>query len=151
MAGVPINPIIWFLKEKVGTLTFIQTRPKSSGNLPIALKNVNMPWHGIKPDLKSLDKLSKLIPNVVHELLPIPPTKFTLSGVTKDSTGAILGSCVVNVFRTSDNLFIGTTTSDSVTGAYSYSGVGQQDHFEVSYKAGATDVAGTTKNNLRGA
>ena len=150
MPGIPIKPILWPIRNNICIPLAFQTRPKSSGNLPIPKKNVNMPWHGCSPQLKGLDKLFKNFPNVVHEFLPIPPTRFTLSGITKDNTGAILGSCVVNVFRTSDNVFIGTTTSDAVTGAYSYSGIGQVDHFEVSYKAGSPDVAGTTVNTLRG-
>jgi hypothetical protein len=55
---------------------------------------------------------------------------------------------IVRGFRTSDNAYIGATTSD-VNGNYMlptpYSGV---SHFIVAYEAGAPDIAGTTVNNL---
>lgn len=75
-------------------------------------------------------------------------TSIYLAGVTKDSAGAILGSCVVQLFRTTDDAIIAETTSDPVTGAYSFSpGVGGP-FYVVAYKAGSPDVAGTTLNTL---
>ena len=151
MPGIPINPIIWFLREKVGKLTFIQTRPKSSGNLPIVTKNVNMPWHGVRPDLNGLNQVSKTIPNVVHELLPKPTTVLRITGVTKDSTGSALGSCVVHLFRTIDDAIMEVQTSNASTGAFSMSCIGGAElYYLVAYKPGGTDVAGTTINTLVG-
>lgn len=85
--------------------------------------------------------------------MPLPlPTVLRISGVTKDSTGAVLGGCVVELFRTGDDVRLETVTSDPTTGAYSFSATGlAQDYFVVAYKAGAPDVAGTTVNTLAGA
>jgi hypothetical protein len=70
-----------------------------------------------------------------------------LTGQTLDSTGAALGSCVVEGFVTATDVSVGKTTSD--TGGYyelptPYAGA----HYIVAYKAGSPDVAGTTANNL---
>lgn len=73
-----------------------------------------------------------------------------ITGVTKDSAGAALGSCTVQMFRTSDDAYMGETTSDG-SGNYTLVSPGNFNLYLVAYKAGATDVAGTTKNNLAGA
>ena len=78
------------------------------------------------------------------------PTQFFISGVTKDSTGTILGSCTVKLFRTSDDRWFETVTSDATTGAYRFGGVGSANCYVVAYKAGSPDVAGTTVNTLVG-
>lgn len=68
-------------------------------------------------------------------------------GITRDSTGAPLGSCNVHVFRTSDDILVATTTSDAVTGAWTaYPNVIGPYYF-VMYKAGSPDLAGTSKND----
>lgn len=73
---------------------------------------------------------------------------FTVSGVTRDSTGTALGSCTVALFASSTNAFIAQTTSDASTGAYSFTvGTGQMMYL-VAYKAGVPDVAGTTVNTV---
>lgn len=70
-----------------------------------------------------------------------------LIGTTRDSAGAVLGSCVVQGFLTATDEYIGETASD--TAGYfelptRYAGA----HYLVCYKAGAPDVAGTSANNL---
>jgi len=72
---------------------------------------------------------------------------FIISGVTKDSTGAVLPACTVDLFRTADDVFVATTTSDG-SGNYSFSLAGGGTYYLVAYKAGAPDVAGTTVNTL---
>lgn len=69
-------------------------------------------------------------------------------GMTLDSTGAPLGSCIVQGYLTATDAFVGQMTSDS--GGYyelptAYSG---QNHYIVAYKAGSPDVAGTSVNTL---
>jgi hypothetical protein len=92
------------------------------------------------------------IPSFLYGFIPLPTLRIYISGVTKDSTGAVLGSCVVHLFRTSGDLEIDMTTSDASTGAYSFSGVGLgETYYVVAYKAGSPDVAGTTVNTLIGA
>jgi len=71
----------------------------------------------------------------------------TLSGLSRDNTGAALGNCRVLIFRTEDNSFVLETTSDA-SGNWSVSLLKGGPFFLVEYKAGAPDVAGTSKNNL---
>ena len=73
-----------------------------------------------------------------------------VSGITKDATGAALGSCVVDLYRTTNDVFVKRTTSDA-TGAYAFDVAGTDGPFYVvAYKAGAPDVAGTSVNTLVG-
>lgn len=82
---------------------------------------------------------------------PIAPISLFISGVTKDSAGAILGSCVVKLYRTLTDQELEATVSDSVTGAYSFNSVGPGlTYYVVAYKPGAPDVMGTTLNTLVG-
>lgn len=74
--------------------------------------------------------------------------RWTITGYTRDSTGAILGNCAVTLFTTVDNMPIEVTTSDAA-GYYSFNVNGNsQLRFAVSYKAGAPDVTGATVNTL---
>jgi hypothetical protein len=74
-----------------------------------------------------------------------------ISGVTKGSTGSVLGSCAVELFTTTDDVLFARTTSDATTGAYSFSVPSNGWAFYcVAYKAGSPDVAGTTVNTLYG-
>jgi hypothetical protein len=76
---------------------------------------------------------------------------WVISGVTKDSTGAVLGSCTVDLFLTQGDTFIKTTVSDASTGAYSFQVSGNgNDYYCVAYKTGSPDVAGTTVATLYG-
>lgn len=75
-------------------------------------------------------------------------TRF-ITGTTKDSTGAALGSCTVQLFRTADDSFQSEITSDG-SGNFSFTSPGQFTYYIVAYKAGAPDVAGTTVNTLVG-
>lgn len=70
-------------------------------------------------------------------------------GITKDSTGVILGGCVVDLYETAFDVKIASTISDPATGAYEFSGLTSGLNFYVvAYKAGSPDVAGTTVNSL---
>ena len=75
-------------------------------------------------------------------------TQLMLRGVTRDSTGTELGSCVVQAFRTSDDAFAGECVSDA--GGYFAvpSKYGAVAHYLVCYKAGSPNVAGTSVNTL---
>lgn len=76
---------------------------------------------------------------------------FRIVGVTQDSAGAALGNCVVNLFRTRDNLFIGSTISDG-SGNYGIvtKALPQEQFFVEAYLIGAPDRAGTGVNTLLG-
>lgn len=77
---------------------------------------------------------------------------YLIAGVTKNSVGIILGSCVVKLYRTSDDVEVQTTTSDASTGAYSFTVLNTSTaYYIVAYKVGSPDVAGTTVNTLVGA
>jgi hypothetical protein len=95
----------------------------------------------------------KGIPAFLYGRLPLPTgIVLSISGITRDSTGVILGSCAVSLYRTLDNQVMETTTSDPSTGAYSFSTVASGSaYYVVAYKAGSPDVAGTTVNTLVGA
>ena len=71
----------------------------------------------------------------------------TMTGVSRDSAGAILGNCRVMIFTTGDNLFVMETTSDG-SGNWSVTLNKSGPFFLVEYKAGAPDLAGTSVNTL---
>lgn len=75
---------------------------------------------------------------------------FAIIGVTKDSTGAALGSCRVVLFRTVDDSIAAQTVSDA-SGNYRVDASPAIAHYAVAYKAGAPDVSGVTVNTLVGA
>lgn len=111
---------------------------------------VNRPWAGAgAPSLP--DDQRRLVPSVVHQLLPYPPTYFRIAGTTKDSTGAALGNCIVDWFDTATNVLIGTTTSDA-SGLFEFRSAGQPPnaYYLVAYKAGSPDVTGASVNTLVG-
>jgi hypothetical protein len=74
---------------------------------------------------------------------------FTISGVTRDSTGAVLGNCVIDLFRTADDSVAARTESDG-SGNYKIYASSELTHYAVAYKAGSPDVAGTTVNTIVG-
>ena len=84
---------------------------------------------------------------------PYDPTitnsSVSITGITRDGSGTPLGSCVVHVFRTVDDVEVAQVTSSS-TGAFSVSVAAGVEHYIVAYKAGTPDKAGTTKNTLVG-
>jgi hypothetical protein len=83
--------------------------------------------------------------------MPLPAVQLFISGITKDSTGAVLGSCTVSLYRTLDDRLMERVVSDPATGVYSFSSVGLgETYYIVAYKSGAPDVAGTTTNTLIG-
>ena len=80
---------------------------------------------------------------------PMQGVVWSLSGLTKDSTSALLGSCVVDLFYTSNDQIISSVVSDPTTAAWSFKiGPGAGPFYAVAYKAGGTDVFGTTVNTL---
>jgi hypothetical protein len=80
---------------------------------------------------------------------PIPPIAHKISGVTKDSVGAVLGSCVVDLFDTATDVLKATTVS-AADGSYSVPASPSKGQYAIAYKAGSPDVAGTTVNTLVG-
>ena len=155
-------PIIWPLRQKLAQSTFMQQRPKWTGGLRIPVKPV-LPWmfkdrpqaigfyrYDLPPLAveTSVGRPSVGRPSVVHRLMPPPVTWPLIAGVTRDSTGAALGSCVVDLMLTATDSKIDGVVSDS-TGAYSFkSGQYGKTYYVVAYKAGSPDRAGTSVNTL---
>lgn len=91
------------------------------------------------------------------------PRRYRIFGVTKDSAGAALGNCEVEVYETVSGAIRGTTVSDAA-GNYTFDVTGNGvvapsdgeaatvplTFYVVAYKTGAPDVAGTTVNTLIG-
>lgn len=75
------------------------------------------------------------------------PARYIITGVTKDSTGAALGACVVDLFDTATDTIRATTISDA-SGNYLVDGQIDNTYYLVAYKTGAPDVSGTTVNTL---
>jgi len=78
-----------------------------------------------------------------------PERNFTITGVTRDATGAALGSCTVRLFNTATNGLEQTVISDA-SGNYAFVVDKTQAYYTVEYKAGAPDVRGTSNNTLAG-
>lgn len=86
----------------------------------------------------------------VQFVLPSPPVQYVISGITKDSAGAVLGGCTVTLYQTGMDAALQTKTSDAADGSYTFNvteTIGRTFYI-VAYKAGAPDVAGTTVNTL---
>jgi hypothetical protein len=66
-------------------------------------------------------------------------------GVSRDVTGAPLGGVTIKLFRTADDSLVGTTISDG-SGNWRFDSVSGSPFYMVEYKAGATDVFGTSPN-----
>lgn len=78
------------------------------------------------------------------------PALYTLTGITRDNTGAVLGNCVVDLFyATGDKQRYSSTTSDA-NGAFTFvGGDNLSTFFAVVYKDGGTPVGGTSLQTLR--
>src|SRR5215217_4175737 len=77
-------------------------------------------------------------------------SRYIISGITRDSAGAILGGCTVDLYEAATSLRRGSTISDLVTGYWEVEVAGDRSltFFARAYLAGSPDVAGTTVNTL---
>jgi hypothetical protein len=76
---------------------------------------------------------------------------YILSGETRDNSGAILGGCNVRLLKNIDGefIYIRSTTSDAITGAYSFELYDNESNYTVTaYKAGTPNVFDITDFNL---
>lgn len=78
---------------------------------------------------------------------PLSTRNDTITGVTRDSNGSPLGTCVVSIFNTSTGQPVQSTISD-VSGNYTFLHPGSGPFYLVAYKAGLPSVAGTTVNTV---
>jgi hypothetical protein len=112
-----------------------------------------MPTHLFSLRMASLARSASTgFPALVEGRIPLPaPPPLTLAGVTRDYSGAILGSVRVQLIRTADNAVVATTVSDPTTGAYSFTTVGYGSQYRCdAYLVGSPDRFGTTLNTLQG-
>lgn len=72
---------------------------------------------------------------------------FRLAGVTRDSGANAVGGCRVELFLTATDTPVATTVSDT-NGNFVFDGTSTGPFYMVAYKAGGTDLAGTTVNTL---
>ncbi len=128
--------------------SFMQQRPRSAGRRLAPETPINRPWNVTSSRFGIVDVPSRVMPSVVHQLLPIPPAWFKVEGITRDSAGVALAGCTVKVYRSSDDLMVGSTISDA-NGVFSVQlASGLETYYVRYYLAGAPDVAGTSQNGL---
>lgn len=87
------------------------------------------------------------------EPFPITETQqnYTISGVTRDSTGAALGSVTVYLFALIvDTPVLAATVVSDASGNYKFYVAPAQAYWIATYKAGSPDLAGATVNTLVG-
>lgn len=70
-----------------------------------------------------------------------------ITGVSRDNAGAALGSCVVKLFRTTNDGLAAQLTSDA-SGNFTFNNPGSGPFYIVCYKAGSPDVSGTGLNTI---
>lgn len=70
-----------------------------------------------------------------------------VTGVTRDSTGAAVGSCSLDLYMTGVDMLAQQTVSNA-SGNFTFSNPGSGPFYIVAYKVGAPDLAGTTVNTL---
>jgi len=70
---------------------------------------------------------------------------FSLSGTTRDSSGAAIAGCEVDLCQ--GNVVVASLVSDG-SGNFTFLNPGSGPFFLVAYKVGSPDVAGTTVNTL---
>ena len=89
--------------------------------------------------LRFLERLAKVSPT---------PQRYIITGTTRDSTGAALANCSVDVFNSSTNQLVAVTTSDA-NGLFTVTAtVPPTAFYLVAYLVGSPDVAGTTVNTI---
>jgi hypothetical protein len=75
--------------------------------------------------------------------------QFAIAGVTRDSAGAVLGDCEVDLFHTASDMLQVRAVSDGA-GVFSVLVGNNSDFYYLrAYKTGAPDVAGTSVNTLQ--
>ena len=91
------------------------------------------------------------VPPLMPAMNTQPAIYLHVFGVTKDSTGAPLGNCEVDLFNSATDMVLDQTMSDA-NGNYDFRSASlTTQYYVVAYKAGSPDVAGTTVNTLIGA
>lgn len=164
--------LIWPLRDKLFNVALMQMRPKSNANRPVPVAPT-LPWQfmnrprglffdRVSNEPRAIDQLVRGAPkqpkqpNVLTRPLVVRPLKLparisSITGITRDSAGAVLGNCVVELFETATDFRLQRVTSDA-NGIFTFTAAkfSPSTHYIVAYKAGSPDVAGTTLNTLTG-
>lgn len=69
-------------------------------------------------------------------------------GYTYNASGGVIGGATVQIFRTSDDAYVGAVQSNDQGWFQAWSPYPSVGHYFVAYAPGAPDVAGTTVNTL---
>jgi hypothetical protein len=93
------------------------------------------------------------IPDIGNKMMDISQKfigNFIITGVTRDKAGVAIGGCSVDLYRTTDDVRILQTTSDS-NGNFLFSlpNDSYQAYYMVAYLAGSPDISGVTINTIR--
>lgn len=92
-------------------------------------------------------------PNLVGGRLMVVPATWTITGISRDSTGAALGGVTCTLFWVRENgtfMDMGSKVSDS-EGRYAFTVLAPPDMFRVTFDlAGSPDRAGITLKTLTG-
>lgn len=156
--------MIWPLRAVLTQTAFLQQYPRWTGMRRIPTRPT-LPWiYKTRPQngqtsFGRVDRAPIAVtrptrptrPTVVHRLFPTTPTRYyVISGVTRDSTGAALGLCLVELIETATDIGRDRQTSDAA-GNFSFNTAERgKTYYLVAYKPGSPDVAGTTLNTLQG-
>lgn len=82
--------------------------------------------------------------------IPLPSPYLRVFGVTRNSAGAVLPACSVDLFQTMDDKLVDRAVSDA-NGNYEFrTAAVDLQYYVLAYKAGSPDVSGTTVNTLIG-
>lgn len=93
--------------------------------------------------------LNRIIPAATPDWPLNPPTK-AITGVTRDTTGAVIGGATVRLIRQVDDVKVATVTSDPVTGVYGFAR-GTDDpyaYYVIAFKDGVPEVHGVSDRGL---
>jgi hypothetical protein len=103
---------------------------------PLGRMNLNAPAFGVPPSMSGV--------------FTFAATYLRIFGVTKDGSGAALGSCVVVLYRSVNDVVMDRTVSDA-SGNYEFRSASLSTaYYVVAYLAGSPDRVGTTVNSLIG-
>jgi hypothetical protein len=109
------------------------------------LLTIDTPHAGEDPQVLSASGRGQ-VGTVVYRS-PGAAVNFSIIGVTRDSAGAILGACRVELYPTARDVSIAETVSDG-SGNFAFDMPGTGPFYLVAYKQGSPDVAGTTVNTI---
>lgn len=157
---IPMVPVLpWDDGDRPPTIGFgrVEGDPFVRRTMPVNLGLEAIGLHSQRQqDAKVLQRqnaMGSLTHPPVIRYLPRNATApfYQIGGITRDSNGAPLGGCTVELYRTDTDERLLTTVSDA-NGVYLFTNARPGiTHYVVAYKAGSPDVMGVTVNTLTGA